>query len=565
MTSYGAIDGYQAAGGSFSESDRPAASISSIRATLHNVAARPWARVVAALFLGLLALSYYRNPPPGNQGTVDATPSAFNASEFHDENQQLFYDEQLVNHFDGDASSTWSHRYYKSTNYFEGPGHPIFLVIGGEGALERMLYPFINHHLAPHFGAAVIQPEHRFYGPYQPITGRTATVDELIELLTPQQAMADMVQLTKTFKEELGCAQYDRSSENYCPVISVGGSYPGIMSALFRIVYPDFVDISYAAGAPLRLHAQLADQNAMYDIVTRAAERLSPGCAKAVGSALDEAKELIKDAKSVKEALESMNLCVETAPKYITTTKTLSRDVMMSVGFSFADYDMDAYPPGKDLGLYRACQVFQDKDATSLEKVANFFQLSKVIEDGEEFRRRLTDKRDCFDLSIFLPDGKNARITTSDWSGAGGGNDGKMWDFQLCTTLIAPIGFSEESMFPTRKWTLEGLTEYCQMRYGEKVTPQPYALVRNMSFDDLVGIGASHILFTNGLQDMWSGGSYLEDLSDTILALNFENGAHHSDLTHAGPGDDDTDDIREGYVKITNILEKWLGDIKPEA
>ena len=64
---------------------------------------------------------------------------------------------------------------------------------------------------------------------------------------------------------------------------------------------------------------------------------------------------------------------------------------------------------------------------------------------------------------------------------------------------------------------------------------------------------------------MWSGGSYLEDLSDTILALNFENGAHHSDLRTVGPGDWDTDDIKEGYVKITNILAKWLDEIKAEG
>ncbi len=90
-------------------------------------------------------------------------------------------------------------------------------------------------------------------GPYQPIVGREATIDELLELLTPHQAMADMVRLTKHFKEELNCAQYNRSSKNYCPVITVGGSYPGFLSAMFRLVYPDFVDISYASSGKFHL------------------------------------------------------------------------------------------------------------------------------------------------------------------------------------------------------------------------------------------------------------------------------------------------------------------------
>jgi lysosomal Pro-X carboxypeptidase len=63
---------------------------------------------------------------------------------------------------------------------------------------------------------------------------------------------------------------------------------------------------------------------------------------------------------------------------------------------------------------------------------------------------------------------------------------------------------------------------------------------------------------------MWYGGSYTEDLSDTILALNFENGAHHSDLTHIGPQDDDTDDIKEGHIRIKQILEKWLDDMRTD-
>ena len=57
----------------------------------------------------------------------------------------------------------------------------------------------------------------------------------------------------------------------------------------------------------------------------------------------------------------------------------------------------------------------------------------------------------------------------------------------------------------------------------------------------------------------------MEDLSDSILALNFKNGAHHSDISHVGPSEHDTDDIKAGYVKITAILEKWLNEIKSEG
>ena len=186
-----------------------------------------------------------------------------------DENEELFFEDQLVNHFDASDQSTWKHRYYVSTKHFRGKGHPIFHVVGGEGALDHgMLYPFVTEHLAPYFGAAVIQVEHRFYGEHRPIVGRDATVKELLELLTPQQAMSDNVKLGRYFAMEvLECSPH-RNSSFYCPVITVGGSYPGFLSAMLRVVHPDYADASYASSAPLKLYDQSTDQNVYYDIVS---------------------------------------------------------------------------------------------------------------------------------------------------------------------------------------------------------------------------------------------------------------------------------------------------------
>ena len=250
------------------------AALASTRGNAKELLKRPWVQGAIASSLLLLVILFAKGPVTSST-SIKTKKTAHAPGGIHDENQELFYDDQLVNHFSpsGQDTSTWSHRYYKSTYYFRGPGHPLFLIVGGEGALDSgMLYPFVTQHLAPKFGAAVIEIEHRFYGPYQPIVGREATVEELLELLTPQQAMADMVRLAKFFKEELNCAQYDRSSINYCPVITVGGSYPGFLSAMFRLVYPDFVDISYASSAPLKLYDQTADQYVYYDIVTKVRE-----------------------------------------------------------------------------------------------------------------------------------------------------------------------------------------------------------------------------------------------------------------------------------------------------
>ena len=551
--SYGAIDGFEPV------STHPT------HPTHHRPRSRPWIIIagvvlcVGVLITNLLALASDSFPSIPINNDDDNTDTENAPANDNDENRALFYHDQLVDHFDPSVTSTWSNRYYASTEYFKGPGHPVFMIVGGEGSLDHgMLYPFITQHLAPRFGAAVIEIEHRFYGPYQPIVGRQATVEELIELLTPQQAMADMVRLTSVFKDQINCPS-SRGTKEYCPVISVGGSYPGFLSAMFRLVHPNFVDISYAASAPLKLYDQSANQNVYYDIVTKAAERLSPGCANAVRTTLHEAKALIELSPSVHDAIKSMNMCVDKIPEYITNVTILSEEVMTAVSFIFADYNMDAYPPGPELGLYKACQVFQEKTPKSpMEKVANLFQLSKEQDETAEGETSV-DGDACYDISILLTDADGTANNNTEWSDA---VDGTMWDFQLCTTLIDPIGVSSDSMFPPRKWSYEDLTEYCHREYGQGVTLQPFALVQNLGFGNLEETDASYILFTNGMQDMWSGGSYLEDLSDTILALNFENGAHHSDLSHVGPSENDTDDIRKGFVMITNVLERWLDEIR---
>lgn len=211
---------------------------------------RPLAWIVGVgAFFTLSALLFSQSSNLGSDNV-----SLLGSASRSPENQPLFYKDQLVDHFDENNDETWSNRYYKSKKYFKGAGHPIFMIVGGEGALDTgMLYPFVTEVLAKKFGAAVLEIEHRFYGPYVPV--ENATSDELLKLLTPAQALEDMVQLTKHVRDtEFTDCSPDRDSPNYCPIVTVGASYPGFLSFLLRIVHGDFVDISYASSAPLYMY-----------------------------------------------------------------------------------------------------------------------------------------------------------------------------------------------------------------------------------------------------------------------------------------------------------------------
>jgi pimeloyl-ACP methyl ester carboxylesterase len=65
-------------------------------------------------------------------------------------------------------------------------------------------------------------------------------------------------------------------------VITVGGSYPGFLSAMMRLRYPAVVDMAYSASAPTLLYAQLIEHTAYYQKITESAERAVSGCPAAV-------------------------------------------------------------------------------------------------------------------------------------------------------------------------------------------------------------------------------------------------------------------------------------------
>jgi len=131
--------------------------------------------VVAGLVLAVWGVSAF---PPSRQqnsstehSTTTVTASLTRTEEYtsastkkpphlHDPRKELFFT-QIVDHNHPKSSGTYQQRYYENLNSWKGPGHPIFVIFGGEGPLEKILYPFISEILASKFGAVTLNPEHR--------------------------------------------------------------------------------------------------------------------------------------------------------------------------------------------------------------------------------------------------------------------------------------------------------------------------------------------------------------------------------------------------------------------
>jgi pimeloyl-ACP methyl ester carboxylesterase len=455
---------------------------------------------------------------------------------------------QRVDHFSMNQA-TYQQRYYQNLTNFLGPGSPIICIMGGEGAIAPstgIFYPPMVI-LAEQLGAAIIEPEHRFYGTSQP----TPPFDtQRLELLTAPQALEDAVAFIQAKQVELGCS--GKNGEPRCPVVTVGGSYPAWLAAMMRLRYPAVVDIAYAASAPMHFYAQSIDQYAYYRVVTESAERASPGCPAAVRSMLASTLAI-----ATKDEIVSKLLCTP-LPEYLQNgdLTLLVDELSMVFTYSWANLNMANYPP-PNTGLLAACQAIQslapNDSWTALLNFLTSYSTSPL------FTSSTTST--CYNISTQLPSGVNATITGGDWSGDGTGDDGSSWDFETCTLLVEAIGMNNVSdMFLPRVWSYDWLNQHCMNRFG--VVPTPRALADVWGFDEsaLPSI-TSRIIFTSGLNDGWSAGGITRNLSDTLLAFNMPNGAHHSDLNHLWPSSNDTPDVASTRNTVAQIITNWLREI----
>lgn len=463
--------------------------------------------------------------------------------------QPHFFD-NLVDHFSAD-DSTFSQRYYQNETWWAGPGHPILLIMGGEGAIPPetgIFYPFVVDDLAKDLGALVIEPEHRYYGE-SIISGRG------MSLLTPQQALADAARLVEATRRARNCST-ERGSEGYCPAVAIGGSYPGFLAAAMRLRYPSVIDIGYSASAPMRFYAQRVDQFAYYKRVTESAEKAVPGCPAAVRRILGST--LAGTSKNA--MINGLGLC-SPLPQYLEegSAEILSQELAMVVSYTFAGLNMGNYPP-PDTRLKAACEAIV---AAAQGPPSGYFETLRAFLSGYSTQNAVSIAHHpdvegkCYNLSAQLPAGPNATVSSGDWSGVGTGQNGENWDFQTCTYLVEQIGTNNVTdMFLPRNWTFDWLDQHCASRFGR--APRPRDLADLWGFDELTRVGATRIIFTNGLMDGWSVGGYVQDLSDTIIAVNMPNGAHHSDLSHMPAGPSDTADVVEAREKVKSTIKTWL-------
>ncbi|XP_064616053.1 dipeptidyl peptidase 2-like [Liolophura sinensis] len=422
------------------------------------------------------------------------------------------YFDQIIDHFNFGTygSQTYKQRYLIQDKWWDGKG-PIFFYTGNEGDITSFWENTgLMFDLAPEFSALVLFAEHRYYGKSLPFGSQSFDLDK-IGLLTIEQALADYAILLTHIKQELNAT--------YSPVIAFGGSYGGMLSAWMRFKYPNLITGSLAGSAPIYLLTPDIDRRFFYQDVTKDFQMADQMCEPKVRQAFTELNNLAAQGPSgLAEISTRFNLC---------SKLTNSKEYKHFLGWirnAFGTLAMVDYPyPSSFLAPIPAnpVKVACGHIVQSADVLSGLALASGVLYNGT------TGQLKCFDI-------KAEFVDCADPSGCGTGPNGMAWDYQACTEISLPAGSDNVTdMFPVLPFTPEMREQYCLKTWN--VTPR--ADWGNIQYWGRDIKSASNILFSNGNLDPWHRGGVLKSLSDTLLAVPVEGGAHHLDLRGSNPLD----------------------------
>ncbi|KAF3439107.1 hypothetical protein FNV43_RR17382 [Rhamnella rubrinervis] len=442
------------------------------------------------------------------------------------------YFDQRLDHFGFSELPRFSQRYLISTEHWVGPQRsgPIFLYCGNEGDIAWFAANtgFVWE-IAPQFGAMVLFPEHRYYGESIPYGSRDEAYRNATTLsfLTAEQALADFAVLITELKRNL--------SAEGCPVVLFGGSYGGMLAAWMRLKYPHIAIGALASSAPILQFEDIVPPETFYDLVSNGFKRESTSCFNTIKESWDVLVSKSKENDGLLQLTKTFRLCQ--------ALKSVG-DLIDWLESAYSFLAMVNYPYPSNFMMPLPAHPIREVCRRIVGSPAGASILDQIFE-GVSVYYNYTGKSECFQLD-------------DDPHGMDG------WNWQACTEMVMPMASSQDaSMFPRFDFNLSSFQEDCWKEFGVK--PRARWITTEFGGHDIeatLKTFGSNIIFSNGQLDPWSGGSVLRNISESIVALVTEEGAHHIDLRASTKGDPKW--LVEQRATEIKLIEGWIDNYHQE-
>ncbi|GLT39214.1 hypothetical protein SLA2020_134200 [Shorea laevis] len=429
---------------------------------------------------------------------------------------------QTLDHFSPYDHRQFEQRYYEFLDYFRVPDGPIFLTLCGEYTCNGIPNDYLSV-LAKKFGAAVVSLEHRYYGKSSPFKSMTT---ENLRYLSSKQALFDLAVFRQWYQESLNLKLNRRSVEIENPWFVFGVSYPGALSAWFRLKFPHLTCGSLASSAVV-----LAVYN-YTEFDQQVGESAGPECK----AALQETTQLVE------QGLASNNKELKTL--FGATKLSIDGDFLFfladaaAIAFQYGNPDVLCTP------LVEAKKAGQDLLAAYAKFVKEYYLGS-------------------FGVSVQTYDQKHLKETAVTEDSAD-----RLWWFQVCTEVgffqVAPPNDSIRSSKVDTRYHLD----LCKNVFGEGI--YPHVDETNIYYGG-TKIAGSKIIFTNGSQDPWRHASKKISSPDMpSYLITCHNCGHGTDLRGCpqdpvNPEGDEQhcsspDAVRKVRQQIVEHIDLWLSE-----
>ncbi|XP_031554719.1 thymus-specific serine protease-like isoform X2 [Actinia tenebrosa] len=440
---------------------------------------------------------------------------------------QGFAFNQRLDHFEVRTGNlrVFSQRYWRNAAYWRKPDGPVFLYIGGEGALSGA--EISGGHIvdmAKKYGALLFAVEHRFYG--RSIFAECFK-DKNMGLLSSQQALADLSIFIKYASNKFGLTNKNKW-------ISYGGSYPGSLSAWFRIKYPHLVIGAVASSAPVQATVNFEAYN---DVVAASLNSKLVGgseqCVDKVKSAFKQIEEYITE-KNFSQLQEDFNSCND-----ISNTNDSWMFAVNLASFVMGIVQYNRQTPGLDISTL--CKYVTNSSGTPYLNFASLYT---------GYMKRF-QRCNEFSYHNFILQLKNIDIDPSGLPMI------RQWYFQTCTQFgyFQTCDPKTKCVFSKRVNLLSDL-DICQEVFGVK----PKSVQERVNFtNQYYGSNkprGSKIIFINGSIDPWHALSVLKNLTSSEISIFIPGTSHCENM--ASDDFDDPPALKEARQKVSDIVGTWL-------
>lgn len=419
---------------------------------------------------------------------------------------QLAYFKQVINHNDP-AVGTFSQRYYIDESYGPTDEAPVFFYICGEAACSQRALNGAIRMYAQKFHAKLVALEHRYYGESVPFNS-LATND--LRFLTTEAALDDLAYFQRHLKNE----------KNWNGKwIAFGGSYPGSLSAYYRLKFPYLVAGALASSAPVMAKEDFVEYDAHVTQVagTHCANQMREVVSEVEASLRDEAKlaeiKSLFDASAVNDPIDFLYLIADTG----------AAAVQYGMRDSFCT-SLSSSPTALAGYAAFAKKLYKDMHVSAVDMTVQ----GAMSENPNDYK-----------------DGLGMR----------------QWYYQSCKEYGYWQNAHPDPSFSTRSYliNLDYHHSVCQRLFGLS-KPANTSELNNTLYFPLMDVLVSKIYFTNGENDPWSTLSLAEKNGNAVnprLSYQLIKGAAHCDDLHS-PSPLDSDALISARKTMESLLTEWL-------